>query len=140
MGIISDFVVATEAEVRGYIAVGADAPLAHHAVGGVMSEHVGSLVGAAAEIADSDEVLESAFDLGDDGPWVYRFPEVTTRVLAGASPEVRQDLGRRWREIDAEAEHEYGELGGICADLIHPICELATRVAGDQHLFLVISL
>ncbi len=141
MGIKSDFVVATEAEVRGFV----DEPHAHaqlwrFAVAGLLSEHVDALVTAAAELAGSDDVLEDAFDAGPDGPWAYRIPPATTRVLGAATPAIRHELGARWRVIDAEAEHEAVRLGSLCTDLIGPICDLAARVGGERQLFLVISI
>ena len=141
MGIISDFVVATEEELRAFVGSRrGESGLPHHVVNGIMSEHVGALVEAAAELTAGGETLEAAFDLGDDGPWGYRFPLATTRVLGGATREVRSELAIRWRAIDASARHEHGELGEVCADLILPICELAARVDGEHRLFLVISI
>jgi hypothetical protein len=139
MGIISDFVVATEAEIHGFVEDSKAPVHAHYAVGGVLSEHVGALVVAAAELAGSDEMLEEDFDAGEDGPWVYRFPAVTTQILGTAPPALRHDLAARWRVIDAQAMHEYGELGSVCGTLIGPICDLASLVGTNHHLFLVVS-
>lgn len=141
MGIISDFVLATEEELRAFVgdrSRGADLP--HHAVQGVMSEHVGSLVEAAAELTGGGETLEAAFELGDDGPWGYRFPEATARVLGHATRALRVELATRWRELDAAAAHEHGPLGEMCTELIAPICELAARADDEHRLFLVISI
>lgn len=137
MGIIADFIVATPAEAQHFATcfddedggAGIRTLLRPCEWKGITDLSVGTFwaILAGVEWSVKEHMLETAL-IGEEGEfWLFRFPDVLTSLLAGASPELLTRASTAWAKTD-EMGWEPQEITPVVDDLQG----LAKRAIAEQ--------
>jgi hypothetical protein len=144
MGLLTDFFIATPAEIDGLdlsqSPVGKFAGYQAKRIDPVKIEQLQCCIDA-----DKFEEWQSSFeekpvrDAGEDGPWVLRVPQVLCDALASAGPADIQSYGKAWAETE-EWTLDGGEEEEIVL-VLGKIAQLASQAKTEgKQLFLWMSL
>jgi hypothetical protein len=79
-----------------------------------------------------DELAKTVHSRGDDGPWIYRFPDRVVSGLAALSPEEADAIAGEWGETE-EFTEQWGLGPEAATEATHALRDLAARASSSNH-------